>query len=694
MFPLLSSRRRAFTLLSLLVVGASASAACSLDVKGLETSGAGGATSSSSGTMTVCAAGTDVRSCYGGPAGTEGKGLCKGGQQTCKPDGSGFEECVGAILPAMKDDCAQNLDTTCDEKLGCPCTAGAMTPCYEGPSGTENVGICKAGMRTCQDDGMSYGACEKQVKPAPEDCSTPDKDEDCNSLDINDTVAGCMCAPKATSMCMTALQGLCKPGMQVCLDTGKGFDECIPDIKPTFDDCFSSADEDCDGTPIGCKGDSIFAAAPGTTTGDDSVFAVATDADGNIFLGGASNASEGSDYFLHTGTADVTKLDKSGTQTWKKSFTTTGSGSYSVVRGVTIDKMGDVIVVGQYLGAMSVNGVTITSTSNTSDVFVIKLDTTGATKWSKTFGGAGDQEGIGISADADGNVFIIGTMDGTMAFGPAMLSSNGNYDVFVAKLDGATGIPKWGKNFGDSNAQLGWDVVATPDGNVAVTGQLEGNINFGQGNLGNDGGVDMYLAKLDGNDGNEVWAKRFGEKEDQVAYGIAADAGGNIVITGFMQGKVDFGGGPFDIGSGKPPDAFVSRFAPDGSYLWAKLFGDSANTQEGHDVALDAAGNVLVTGFFTGTLQIGSTVLVNPVGNNGASDVFVAKLKADKGELGWARKFGDMSTQLPRAITVDPLGNAIVGGTFSGTIDFAPPAGFSFTSMNGKYDGFWAKLAP
>ena len=650
----------------------------------------GSSTTGTGGTMTVCAANNDVQLCYTGADATRGKGACQDGQQTCNADGSGFGDCVGEILPAPMDDCTKNLDATCDEKLVCPCTAGMPLSCYEGLDGTVNVGICKAGTRTCQADGMSYGACENQVKPAPEDCSTPE-DEDCNGLSFDDAVAGCVCAPKNVVDCTTILVGPCKPGKKACQDTGKGFGECVPDVKPTFDDCFSSADEDCDGKPIACSGGTVFAAAPGTTTGDDSVFAVASDAASNIFLGGVSGSSESLEYFLHTGSADVTKLDKSGALAWKKSFPATGATSYSVVHGVTVDKMGDVIVVGDYRGAISTNGVTLTSTLSTTDVFVLKLDTTGATKWSQSFGGAGDQAGTSISADADGNVFITGTMVGTMAFGTTVLSSNGTYDVFVAKLDGATGNPKWGKNFGDANPQVGWDVVATPDGNVAVTGEFQGNINFGGINLGNGGGTDMYLAKLDGNDGNQVWAKRFGENDNQVGYGIAADSNGNIVLTGSVEGKTDFGGGPFDIGSGKPSDLFVARFKPDGDHLWSKLFGDPANTQVSRDVAVDAAGNVLVTGYFTGTLQLGITILT---GNGGSLDMFVAKLKASDGTFGWARKFGDSGIQVPRAITVDPLGNVIFGGIFSGTIDFAPPAGFAFTSMNSTYDGFWAKLAP
>jgi hypothetical protein len=77
----------------------------------------------------------------------------------------------------------------------------------------------------------------------------------------------------------------------------------------------------------------------------------------------------------------------------------------------------------------------------------------------------------------------------------------------------------------------------------------------------------------------------------------------------------------------------------------------------------------------------------------GATDVFVAKLAGSGGASGWARRFGDNNDQVAWAITSDPLGDVILGGSFEGKIDFGPPAGLSFTAANNTYDGFWAKLA-
>ena len=70
--------------------------------------------------------------------------------------------CVADVLPTLS------------------CVPGSTTPCYSGPPDTEGVGICSAGVKTCDSDGTSYGPCEGEVLPAPEEnCATP-ADDDCD----------------------------------------------------------------------------------------------------------------------------------------------------------------------------------------------------------------------------------------------------------------------------------------------------------------------------------------------------------------------------------------------------------------------------------------------------------------------------------------------------------------------------------
>ena len=646
--------------------------------------------------MVSCTANTEVRPCYDGFTETEGKGTCKRGQQTCNADGTGFGECVGEVLPAMADDCAKGLDTTCDGKLSCPCTPKATKSCYDGlPATSADVGICKRGIRTCDDDGKGFGDCVGQIKPDVENCLTPD-DENCDGL-INGPLGGCVCeTPGEVSDCTGALPGVCAGGTHVCAADGKSYGECTSKLMPSFEDCFTTDDEDCDGKPaVACMGTSSVAGSAGTASGDDSVFGVASDAAGNIFIGGVSGSSQGINYAVTTGAAEITKLDKNGVQIWKKTYPSAGGGGYSVVRGVTVDGTGSVFLIGEYVGTISANGVSLTSTQvNIADVFVVKLAADGSLKWSKSYGGLSDHYGAGISAAANGDVFLIGSMSGTMNFGASMLTTKGSTDVFVARLDGATGDAKWSKNFGDNAAQRGRDIAATSDGNMVATGQFDGTINFGGGDLlGGSSNENIFLTKLDGANGNQVWAKSFGDLDDQIGYSVAADNKGNIVLTGTAAGKTDFGGGLLGSSSSGQIDFFIASFASDGSHRWSKVFGDN-NPQAGRDVAVDAAGNVLLTGHFTGTINFDNTTTLTNSGTGSSLDVFVAKFKGSDGTLGWARSFGDtMNDQLGRSITADPSANAIVGGTFKGGIDFGPPTA-PLTSTSSTFDTFWVKLAP
>jgi hypothetical protein len=687
-----SSHRRAFSTLSLLAAGASLAAACTLDLAGQGTGGGGTTTSTSSagGSVMVCTPSTEVEPCYGGFTETEGKGICKGGQHTCNADGSGFGDCIGEVLPEMADDCAKSIDRTCDGKLSCPCTPKDTKPCYDGmPAGTMGVGICKSGMRTCSDDGKGFGDCIGQVKPAPEDCLTPE-DENCDGL-LNGLAGGCVCEPMTPADCTTAQLGECAKGIKVCAADGKSYGACTATL-PTFENCITMQDEDCDGTTgAACVGSTSFAGADGATASDRSIFGVASDAAGNIFLGGVSGFYQGANYGVTTGTANITKLDKDGKGVWEKNYTTT-LGGFSVVRGATVDKMNNVLLIGEYRGAINSDGVLLPSSTNSSiDVFVVKLDANGTPLWAKSFNAAEDQYGASISAAANGDVFIVGSMYGTMSFGSKTLTTKGSIDVFVARLDAATGEPKWSQSFGTSGLQYGRHIAATSDGHLAVVGEFEDDIGFDGGFLGNKGKKDIFLAKLDGNDGTQKWAKAFGDGADQMGYGVAADTLGNIVITGYLEGKVDVGGVSLNAGGNGKGDLLVASFASDGTPNWSKSFGDSDNAQIGRDVAVDAAGNVLVTGYFSGALQIGTTSLSTSGGT--APDVFVAKLNASDGALGWARSFGDMDDQIAWTITTDPQANVIFGGVFRSTISFAPPAALSFMSP-GNYDSFWAKLAP
>jgi hypothetical protein len=130
------------------------------------------------------------------------------------------------------------------------CTPGEVADCYTGPAGTEGVGACKAGKKTCAPDGAGFGACEGEVLPAPETCLAPG-DEDCDGQ-TNEEGAGCVCAPGSSTPCYTGPAGtlgvgVCKSGTQACLDSGLGYGNCEGEVLPQTETCDTPVDDDCDG---------------------------------------------------------------------------------------------------------------------------------------------------------------------------------------------------------------------------------------------------------------------------------------------------------------------------------------------------------------------------------------------------------------------------------------------------------------
>lgn len=127
---------------------------------------------------------TGLPACYGGPDGTEGKGICVGGVRTCNED-SQWGNCEGQVLPG-KEDCATPEDEDCDgatstdEGDGCVCVPNAQADCYTGTTGGPGVGICKSGKKTCDADGKGWSTCVGQVTPEPFDLSGTAADEDCS----------------------------------------------------------------------------------------------------------------------------------------------------------------------------------------------------------------------------------------------------------------------------------------------------------------------------------------------------------------------------------------------------------------------------------------------------------------------------------------------------------------------------------
>jgi hypothetical protein len=595
----------------------------------LSTAGIPGGVGGSGGSA-PCKAG-ETRACFDGPADKAGKGVCKAGEQTCSSEGAWPSECPGQVLPLAMEECANALDDDCNGMVNdtCGCIAGEITSCYSGPAATRDVGACKSGSHVCNAEGDGFGPCMNEILPQPEDCA--------NALD-----------------------------------------------------------DDCDGALTICTGDPIFLVQSGTGSpipDDDVGYAAAAGPNGTFAFGGVYQASLSiGGYDVTTGSALLLSVGADGSTIWTKHFDpNAGAGHHAVVRGVAVDKEGAVFAVGELAGHIDFGGGMLKSSGDSKDIFVLKLDKEGKHVWSEIFGDAATQSALAVAVDKEGSVYFTGVVTGTVDFGGGAIKDTLG-DLFVAKLD-KEGTHQWSRTFGDGNAQMGWSIAVTDTGKVVVAGDLVGMMDLGLVTLTSAGGTDAFVAQLDATTSDVLWAKRYGDLRDQSAFGVAVDPAGDIAIAGAFRGVLDIGGAA--LSNADPThvtgDLFVARLDGGGNPIWAQRFGDTLD-QSAESVAVDGAGNVVVTGSFVGTLAFGGTSLVNADPTQLASDLFVAKLRATDGSLLWARRFGDTSDQRGWALASSPSGNTAVTGAFRGSLPAGPPAGTA-TSV-GDSDFFALGLAP
>ena len=193
----------------------------------------------------------------------------------------------------------------------------------------------------------------------------------------------------------------------------------------------------------------------------------------------------------------------------------------------------------------------------------------------------------------------------------------------------------------------GFQSVSATGGFLAVTTGVGAGGSFGSG---------PFIAP-------GVWVKAYGDAEDQRASALAVSYSGEIALAGTVKGTIDFGNIPWE-GTKTDTDVVVAKLSMEGQSLWSRRYGDSCDQHSGA-VAHLPSGNVLLAGDFCGTMDFGKTT----VQTKGAEvDAFVAVIDT-LGEDVYSRSFGGKGAQIVRAAAVDPLGNAVIVGSFDQAFD-------------------------
>jgi hypothetical protein len=193
-----------------------------------------------------------------------------------------------------------------------------------------------------------------------------------------------------------------------------------------------------------------------------------------------------------------------------------------------------------------------------------------------------------------------------------------------------------------------------------------------------------------------LWAKGLNGNSNGIGLACISDASGNVYHTGQFSGIVDFdpGAATFTIQSSGANDIYIAAYDQNGNLLWAKDVG-AGGSSLANSIAKDAAGNLYITGTFTGIVDFDPSVsTANLNSGSAATDVFVARYNSS-GNYVWAKSIGVAgSYEAANEIKVDAAGNSVTTGNFYGTIDFDPSASVAnITASGGSFrDVFIWKL--
>jgi len=296
---------------------------------------------------------------------------------------------------------------------------------------------------------------------------------------------------------------------------------------------------------------------------------------------------------------------------------TLGGAQADTGRGLVVDSLDNIYVVGD----------TSSAGAGSSDLLVVKYDSSGTIQWQRVLGGASAEFGFALAVDSLDNIYVSAR---TASAGV------GGTEFLTVKYD-SSGAVQWQVLLGLAGNEFPASITVDSSDNVYICGSTS--------SIG-AGGTDFLTAKYNSS-GVLQWQKLLGGTPNENARGIVTDSSANVYVVGQHQDV--FG----------PTALLFAKYNSSGTIQFQR-FLSGASPDDGNNIAIDSLGDLYVVGF-TGSAGAGG------------NDLLLAKYNS-AGTVQWQRVLGGAADDRGLNVTVDSLDNIYVVGqtasTGAGSTDF------------------------
>jgi hypothetical protein len=467
---------------------------------------------------------------------------------------------------------------------------------------------------------------------------------------------------------------------------------------------------DCYIAKYGTYGNTVWAARIAGTAADQG-FATTTDTAGNVLVTGYYSAAltlyntttaGGSTSLSFTGGTDcfIAKYSSAGSVVWAAQISGASTNS-EYGNGVVADTAGNVYVGGTYTGGTvllyntpGVGGSTSLTLTGTQNGFIAKYSSTGSVAWAAQIACSGTASVKALSIDSAGNVYAVGTYNAALTLyntsgvgGSTSVAYSSGNNFFLAKYS-SSGSVSWAAQItGPVTADTISGVSTDSTGNVYIAGSYSAALTlYDTPSIGSSksiafsGTQNGFVAKYSSS-GAALWGAQIGITGTNLATAVATDLNGNVYVTGSYSVALTIRNTDTTTGAtltnAGSTDIFLVKYTSLGAVTWATRMA-STTADSGNGLATDASGNVYVTCYYTtNTLTIYNASIPGSSGgtltNGGSTDSAVIKYSSVGAYL-WGAKISTSGAESGTAVTVDPSGNVIATGYYTGALSIVNAA--------------------